>query len=100
MKNRKKHFTTKNTHLKCLTNYKNNKNCSLCGNELENEYGNNPFPLLKRDTDRCCNQCNNNYVIKSRLCVMLYPKTEILLNRRGCFKDIPSFIEEIDKRNI
>jgi hypothetical protein len=29
---------------------------------------------------------------------MLNPETKVLLDRKGCFKDIPSFIEEIDNR--
>ena len=92
------HFTTKHTHVKSVMSKKNKENCSLCGNKLENEYGNNPYPLLKKEEDRCCNVCNHDYVIPSRLCVMLNSKTKVLLNKNGCFKDIPSFIEEIDNR--
>ena len=92
----RRHFTTKHTHLKSVVNKKNKENCSLCGNKLENEYGNNPYPLLKKEEDRCCNLCNHNYVIPSRLCVLLNSQTKVLLNKKGCFKDIPSFIKEID----
>lgn len=31
--------------------------CVLCGKELENEYGNNPWPLA--DHGRCCDDCND-----------------------------------------
>ena len=42
------------------------QNCSLCYSKLENEWGNNPFPLLKKDGDRCCDRCNERYVIPTR----------------------------------
>lgn len=31
--------------------------CVLCDKELENEYGNNPWPLA--DHGRCCDDCND-----------------------------------------
>lgn len=97
MKRKKSHYTTKHTHLKSVSIKNDREKCSLCGNKLDNEFGNNPFPLIKRDSDRCCNSCNESYVIPSRLC-LIFPKTKILLNKKGWFKDITGFIEEMDKR--
>jgi len=46
------------------------KKCCLCEDELEDEFGNNPAPLM-RDTDgkpnRCCDVCNATKVIPARL---------------------------------
>lgn len=43
--------------------------CCLCGAEINPTYSNNPFPLVaKEDYDsRCCNDCDQMYVIKARL---------------------------------
>ena len=41
--------------------------CCLCGNECENEWGNNPWPLSKKPEDRCCDVCNDTKVIPARL---------------------------------
>ena len=40
--------------------------CCICGKECENEWGNNPFPLIKDEESRCCNDCNI-HVINYRL---------------------------------
>lgn len=31
--------------------------CVLCGKDLENEYGNNPWPLAEEGV--CCDECND-----------------------------------------
>lgn len=41
--------------------------CCLCGNECENQFGNNPWPLSKNEEDRCCDICNDTKVIPARL---------------------------------
>lgn len=41
--------------------------CCICGKQCENQWGNNPWPLKEKDTDRCCNECNENYVIPARI---------------------------------
>ena len=48
------------------------KKCCLCGIEFYG-YGNNPYPLCDvNDCDgRCCNECDNKYVIPSRI-IMVY----------------------------
>ena len=38
--------------------------CCICGREYEG-YGNNPDPYKK--SGRCCNKCNRDYVIPSRM---------------------------------
>lgn len=45
--------------------------CCICGKEIDG-YGNNPEPLcLPDDTQsRCCDECNNNYVITARIIQM------------------------------
>ena len=43
--------------------------CCLCGKEIDNMHSNNPFPLCHIDDyeSRCCNECNENYVIRARI---------------------------------
>ena len=43
--------------------------CCLCGAEIHG-WGHNPWPLNKKDDDRCCNACNDVYVIPARLAQM------------------------------
>lgn len=38
--------------------------CCICKNELENEFGNNAEPIK---VGRCCDVCNDKYVIPARL---------------------------------
>ena len=44
--------------------------CCICGNECENEYGNNPWPLVDGSIDgvtqSCCNVCNEARVVPAR----------------------------------
>jgi len=40
--------------------------CCLCGVKY-NGYGNNPAPLEKEETDRCCDKCNDQKVIPARI---------------------------------
>jgi hypothetical protein len=44
-----------------------NPKCCICGKTCENEYGNNPYPLVANEEMRCCNECNSNYVIAARV---------------------------------
>ena len=41
--------------------------CCLCGNECENEWGNNPFPVDTDPMHRCCDVCNDTKVIPARI---------------------------------
>ena len=43
--------------------------CCICGKEF-NGYGNNPYPVgwdVYTDEDRCCDDCNERYVIPARI---------------------------------
>jgi hypothetical protein len=40
--------------------------CCLCGGKYH-LYGNNPWPLSDDDDDRCCGQCDREYVIPARV---------------------------------
>lgn len=44
--------------------------CCLCGAEIF-DYGNNPWPLNQNEDDRCCDICNEVYVIPARIGQML-----------------------------
>ena len=39
--------------------------CCICGCEFEG-YGNNPYPLVKDEQARCCDECNEKYVVAAR----------------------------------
>ena len=46
--------------------------CCICGCEIEHPYtknyfGNNPWPISINDEDRCCDNCNELYVIPARI---------------------------------
>jgi len=41
--------------------------CCLCGKEIEDKYGHNPWPLVKDEKKRCCAKCNKEKVIPARL---------------------------------
>lgn len=40
--------------------------CCICGSHC-NGYGNNPYPVVKDETARCCDTCNSEAVIPARL---------------------------------
>jgi len=41
--------------------------CCFCGEECENEFGNNPYPVNKDENARCCDMCNMLVVLPTRL---------------------------------
>lgn len=43
--------------------------CSICGKEFNGE-GNNINPILSKNGNKCCNQCNEDIVIPTRLARM------------------------------
>ena len=43
-------------------------NCSICNNEINDEFGNNAEPV---NDGRCCNDCNSTVVIPARIKEML-----------------------------
>ena len=61
--------------------------CCICGKEITNEFGNNPWGAVVldkatnqyvfgkfKDTDKCCNECNINSVIPGRICQLQLKK--------------------------
>lgn len=40
--------------------------CSICGKEFD-DWGNNPYPVTKGVDDRCCDKCNDEFVIPARI---------------------------------
>ncbi len=44
--------------------------CAICGNEINNEFGNNPWPVRTNEEDRCCDECNTSFVIPYRIMLM------------------------------
>lgn len=43
------------------------KICCLCGRPIGDLFGNNPWPLVKDENARCCNECNMSKVIPARI---------------------------------
>lgn len=49
--------------------------CSICGREISHPLipkyvGNNPYPVRTGENDRCCDECNNEFVIVFRLALI------------------------------
>ena len=40
--------------------------CCICG-KVHTGYGNDPWPIVRDDKARCCDDCNNNRVIPERI---------------------------------
>ena len=40
--------------------------CSICGGFFYG-WGNNPYPVTKGEDDKCCDNCNDMYVIPARI---------------------------------
>ena len=49
--------------------------CCICGQECENEWGNNPYPIVDDPNARCCDQCNM-LVIAERAGLMILKEQE------------------------
>ncbi len=64
--------------------------CCICGKEIK-QYGNNPEGALDEKAnlikwkaeDRCCDECNVNYVIKGRIALMYK------MNNKSIIKAMP-----------
>ena len=39
--------------------------CCICGKKFTG-WGNNPYPVVKEENARCCDECNNTHVISAR----------------------------------
>lgn len=44
----------------------NGKLCCICGAPIEG-FGNNPDPVVTLENARCCDACNNDFVIPARI---------------------------------
>ena len=42
------------------------KKCCICGKEFVG-WGNNPYPVVKDEDARCCDDCNMEFVIPARI---------------------------------
>ena len=49
--------------------------CCICGIEFTG-WGNNPYPVNNEEGARCCDDCNNLYVIPARFMMMMNKKGE------------------------
>lgn len=49
--------------------------CSICGKKF-NDWGNNPYPVTKGERDRCCDNCNEEFVIPARIAELYGNKDE------------------------
>lgn len=51
--------------------------CCICGREFEG-FGNNPYPLCDKDDfeSRCCDECDNLYVIPARIKKLMEKRKE------------------------
>ena len=45
------------------------KNCCFCGKEIT-DWGNNPAPVCTIEGARCCDVCDNRFVIPIRIMMM------------------------------
>ena len=45
---------------------KDSKYCCICGKSFSG-YGNNPYPVVKEENARCCDDCNRDIVIPARI---------------------------------
>ena len=56
------------------------KKCCICG-KVYVGWGNNPSPIDDEEEHRCCDACNNRYVIPARI-LELYGRKEIVQEKR------------------
>lgn len=58
---------------------KNTFRCCICGKTFIG-FGNNPWPVNKKEGAKCCDACNGQYVFPARL-------SQMYLNKEGEEKD-------------
>ena len=44
--------------------------CAICGKEMNNEFGNNSWPVRTNEEERCCDECNMSFVLPYRYMLM------------------------------
>ena len=49
--------------------------CCICGNKFTG-FGNNPWPVVKDENARCCDECNSTKVLAARLAQMFSKKED------------------------
>jgi DNA-directed RNA polymerase subunit RPC12/RpoP len=79
----------------------NSKKCSICGKPFNsNDFGHNPFPLMKNKRDRCCDECNHTFVIPSRILTMGLSNKELkkCTNKYGWLNNVDGTINLITSR--
>ena len=47
--------------------------CCICGKKFTG-WGNNPWPIVKDENARCCDECNDTKVLSARLAQMFRGK--------------------------
>ena len=47
--------------------------CCICGKSFYGN-GNNAYPLMRNRENKCCNECNNDYIIPLRMIEILAKK--------------------------
>ena len=40
--------------------------CCICGKKITG-WGHNPYPVIRDENARCCDECNSKYVIRARI---------------------------------
>ena len=50
--------------------------CCICGNLIIGEWGNNPWPVVKDEDAKCCDECNSTVVLAARLGQMFGKENE------------------------
>lgn len=64
--------------------------CCICGKKIEG-YGNNPFPLEINPEKKCCDNCNDTYVLAARLMLIKPEEADRI-------KKLIEAVKEIDKQ--
>lgn len=49
--------------------------CCICGKKFTG-FGNNPWPVVKDEAARCCDECNSTKVLAARLAQMFGRKED------------------------
>ena len=68
-------MTRKNILKEMITMLEEGKMCCICGAPIE-DWGNNPYPVVKWDGARCCDYCNQTVVIPARLAELYRKENE------------------------
>lgn len=64
--------------------------CCICGEEIKG-YGNNPFPISIKEGEKCCDNCNDTYVLAARLMLIKPEEADRI-------KKLIEAVKEIDKQ--